>query len=70
MKFYKVNKEADQIRINRPKKDWFLVANELITKAEAEKEGIIDILNTHAKVIELSKFKTSWFFGCRFESNS
>lgn len=69
MQFYKVNKEADQIRINRPKKSWFLVANELITVKEAEREGIKQLLNKHAAIVDVNKNSTHWFFGCRFQNN-
>lgn len=66
MKFFKVKAIADQKRISRPKKDWFLVANELITEKEAEKEGILNTLNKYAELVEVGKNKTHWFFGCRF----
>ena len=68
MKFYKVKPIADNKKINRPKKSWFLVANELITESEAKKEGIIELLNKYASIVNVSKFKTHWFFGCRFEN--
>jgi len=67
MEFYKVKQEADQIRIDRPKKSWFLVANELITEKEAISEGIVELLEKHANKVNINKFSTHWFFGCRWE---
>ena len=40
MEYLRVKKEADSIRIERPKKHWFLVANELITRKQAEKRRL------------------------------
>lgn len=68
MKFYKVNVDADQKRINRPKRRWFLVANELITQKEAKKEGIELLLSKYSSEVNINKMKTHWFFGCRFEN--
>lgn len=64
MEFYKVDKEADQLKVT---KDIFLVANELITQKEAEKFGFIGELKRNSKKVKVSKLKTYWFFGCRFE---
>ena len=68
MKFYRVKPIADQKRIDRPKKSWFLVANELISEKEAKKEGITELLTKYAELVSISKFNTHWFFGCRFEN--
>jgi hypothetical protein len=68
MKYFKVKEHADQIRIERSRKFWFLVKNELITEGEARKEKFsIEFLKNHFEKVEISKNKTRWFFGCRFE---
>lgn len=61
MQFYKITKQLDQIRV----KNTFLVCGELITKKEAEKLGCLDLLKKEAEIVNISKFKTHWFFGTR-----
>ena len=68
MEFYKVKGSANQTRINRPRKSWYLVANELISIKEAARENIASLLDEHAIKIEVKKTSTYWFFGCRFEN--
>ena len=71
MKYFKVKKHADQIRIERPRKSWFLVVGELITEREATKEGFsMEFLKNHFEKVQISKTKTHWFFGCRFENTT
>ena len=74
MKYYKVKKESDNKRIFIKKgnvlqvyhKRSILVANELITVKEANKQGLTQSLSKHANLVEINKNNTYFFFGCRF----
>ena len=71
MKFYKVKKEADQIRFNNPLTGWHLIANELFTEKEVSKINFSEEeKRKYFNKIEHSKFKTYWFFGARFMNKS
>lgn len=61
MIFYKITKELDQHKV----KGLFLIGGELLTKKEAEKLNCLDILKEKAEEINISKFKTHYFFGTR-----
>ena len=61
MKFYKVTKELDQKRVGNT----FLVGGELLTESEAKKLNCLELLNQKVEVVNISKFKTHWFFGTR-----
>ena len=53
------------------KKHWFLVANELITRKQAEKEGFTpEFISKHFEIVQIPKNKVYWFFGARFESKN
>ena len=74
MLYYKVKPTADQIRVGIRTKTGFLVADELYTSNEIEKaisESRIDygFLKNHFIRLEISKHKTYWFFGARFQSS-
>ena len=71
MEYLRVKKEADSIRIELPKKHWFLVENELITRKQAEKEGFTpEFISKHFEIVQIPKNKVYWFFGARFESKN
>ena len=68
MLFYKVNKESDQKRTNNKNCD-FLIANELYTESEIVSAGIgYKFLRKNFTPVSISKFRTYWFFGARFEN--
>ena len=68
MQFYKVKTEADQVRFNNPLNKWHLVANELLTIKQVEKMKFnTKQIKKYFNKVEINKFSTYWFFGCRFE---
>lgn len=68
MKYYKVNPKSDQIRVH--KNNSFLIANELKTEKELIKLAItnLDFIINNFTVIEISKNRTYFLFGARFEN--
>ena len=65
MEYYKVNKEYDGVKIVS-KRNLYLISNELFTKKEIDKLKICAIDKVFTK-IEISKNKTYFCFGARFE---
>ena len=65
MIYYRVNKEYDGIK-NVSRRNFFLISNELFTKKEIDKLKIYAIDKVFTK-IEISKNKTYFSFGSRFE---
>lgn len=65
MEYYKVNKEYDGVK-NISKRNFYLTSGELFTKKEIEKLKIFAIDKVFTKV-EISKNKTYFSFGARFE---
>lgn len=65
MVYYKVNKEYDGIKI-LSRRNLYLISNELFTKKEIDKLKIFAIDKVFTK-IEISKNKTYFSFGSRFE---
>lgn len=64
MIYYRVRKECDQKRISKGKGK-FLVAKELYTKGERNKMSKVS--DEAFEQVHISKNKTFWFFGARFE---
>lgn len=70
MVYFRVKPEADQTRIynaNKTKYLGFLVANELITPAEAQKHYGGNIPCRCLETVKIKKTNTFWCFGARFE---
>lgn len=65
MDFYKVPKKLGGKSVKR---NIFLVTGELLTVKEAQKLGCVNLLEKEGEKVRVSKFKTYWFFGARFES--
>lgn len=64
MKYYKVKQESDNVTHNKG----FLVANELYTEKELDKLNLSGkFIELNFDKVEISKFKTYWLFGARFE---
>lgn len=71
MKYYKVPEHFDGKQIYTSKKDYFtLVANELITVKESEKEGIANFAKKHFTLVDVKKNNIYFSFGARFEINN
>lgn len=68
MIYYKVNREYDGIKI-LSRRNLYLISNELFTKKEIDKLKIFAIDKVFTK-IEVSKNKTYFSFGSRFEKNN
>ena len=65
MKYFRVLKKHDQKIIKSKKNDEIYVGNEIYT----EKEVIKKQLNYNfLEEVQISKFKTHYFFGSRFEN--
>lgn len=66
MEFYKVKKESDQTRFNES----ILVATELWTEKELKKvKGVTEnFIDTNFDLVMVSKFRTYWCFGARFQN--
>lgn len=72
MQYYKVPKKLSDYAVLNNKKEVSstLVTNELLTVKEAEKRGVKTVLNEHAELLEISKNKTFFFFGARFQERT
>lgn len=76
MKYYKVNSKYDNLRRYKRKNNYLelsgiYVGNELFTQKEIEKIEQSEVLpkcfyNDLFQVVEISKSKIYWCFGCRF----
>ena len=73
MKFYRVRPEQDQFpRFKRSKKYVFVpngmyIRNELFTEKELSKDYFLSTRSKIFEEVEISKMKTFWCFGARFE---
>jgi len=66
MIFYRVNPESNEVSFNN---GWKLISNELHTQKEVDKMSFNKKqIKIHFKKIALSKFKTYWCFGARFQN--
>lgn len=81
MRFYRVNNPNDS-QIENPRTQWIFVHNELYTEKEFKRLRLPEVLTyfdskemQHKTIkskdlfqpVEVSKKKTRWFFGARFE---
>lgn len=69
MQYFKVLPNYDNYRVFSPS-NRILIANELYTQKELNKLGLFLEQSKYFKPINISKNKTYWLFGARFESKS
>lgn len=72
MKFLRVRPEARDKRVQGKGKRFplYLVGRELITRKEAEREGILNQVLQYADEVEVKKHETYFCFGVRFQSSN